>query len=61
MNMALAPQRFHYDYAVLRKYASHFNKNAVVLIPVCPFKYLRTDEYEDDWTNYKCYAFSRKN
>lgn len=59
MNMALAPQPFHYDYAVLRKYASHFNKNAVVLIPVCPFKYL-VYEYEDDWTNYKYYPFLGK-
>ena len=34
-NLAIGPQTFEYDYAVLRKNTSHLAKNATVVFPIC--------------------------
>lgn len=34
-NLAIGPQTFEYDYAILRKNISHLAKNAVVVFPIC--------------------------
>lgn len=39
MNWAIGPQAFEYDFAILKKYASHLHKGSVVIIPVCPLKF----------------------
>lgn len=59
MNMALAPQPFVYDFRILQQYARHLRKGAVVLIPVCPFKFF-VYKYANDATNRKYYPFLRK-
>lgn len=34
-NLAIGPQTFEYDYAILRKNITHLAKNAVVVFPIC--------------------------
>lgn len=38
-NLAIGPQTFEYDYAVLRKSTSHLAKNAVIVFPICLQKF----------------------
>lgn len=38
-NLAIGPQTFEYDYAILRKNISHLAKNAVVVFPICLQKF----------------------
>jgi len=58
-NFALAPQPMSYDYKILNQYKSSINKNAVVVIVVCPFAFCVPD-YESDDNNYKYYHFLDK-
>lgn len=37
-NFALSSQRFLYDYGVIKQYIEHFDKNAVLLIPISYFQ-----------------------
>lgn len=36
-NWAMSPQSFVGDYAVLTNYCSYLKKNAIIVIPICPF------------------------
>ena len=54
MNWAIGPQSFEYDFRILKEYHRLLNKEAFVIIPVCPLKFF-LHRYSYDSANYKYY------